>query len=270
MLPLLHKANDFELQNALHLAQISAWSYRIDEHFLQADLQNAGYQYFAFLHEGKSKGYDTNVLMVANENCFIITFRGTEEGSLEDWLNNLDNRAYSYGLGNVRQGFWEAIQVVWEKLMEQLRSHYEPTQTLWLTGHSQGGALAQLTARRLFDEKFAIQGVYTFGQPKVGDLLFASSYDNVLRNQTFRIYNEEDSVVKNPPNLYHSGIGVKLKTEGLMEIEYFGNIFETAENTLTTLMDMLWDYSTDSLQAHSIQTYLERLQKQYNSPTKWQ
>ncbi|PKQ66197.1 lipase family protein [Raineya orbicola] len=261
MLPLLHNADDFELQNALHLAQLSAWAYREDENTLYDDLQKLGYEHFNFLHEGNNRGYDTNVFVTANTNAFLIVFRGTEENSIEDWLNNVDNRSFTYGIGNVRQGFWEASQAVWEQLLEQIRFHYKPTQKLWLAGHSQGGALAQLTARRLFDEKFSIQGVYTYGQPKIGDLLFASSYDNVLRSQTFRIYTEEDSVVKNPPNLYHSGIGVKLKADGLLEIEYFGNIFETAENTFTTIMDMLWDYSTDSLQAHSIQTYLERLSK---------
>ncbi len=261
MLPLLYNANDFELQNALHLAQLSAWAYRTDENGLQNDLQALGYGYFIFVHEGKDKGYDTNVFVATNEDTFLIVFRGTEENSLEDWLNNIDNRSFTYGIGKVRQGFWEATQIVWKQLLDQIRSHYKSTQRIWLTGHSQGGALAQLTARRLFDEKFSIQGVYTFGQPKVGDLLFASSYDNVLRKQTFRLYTEEDNIVKNPPNLYHSGIGVRLKADGLFEIEYFKNIFETAENTFTTIMDLLWDYSTDSLQAHSIQAYLERLKK---------
>lgn len=263
MLPLLQSANDFELQNALHLAQLSAWAYREDENTLRNDLQTLGYEHFTFLHAGKNRGRDTNVFVATTENAFLVIFRGTEENTLKDWLSNLDNRFFAYGIGNVRQDFWEATQVVWEQLLEQLRFHYKPTQRLWLAGHSQGGALAQLTARRLFDEKFSIQGVYTFGQPKVGDLLFASSYDNVLRNQTFRLYTEEDSVAKNPPNLYHSGIGVKLKANGFFEIEYFGNIFETAENTFTKIMDILWDYSTDGLQAHSIQTYLERLRKQY-------
>lgn len=256
----LHQTNDFSLQNAIHLANLAAWSYQKDETLLWQGLQKIGYSYHVFLHEAKEKACDTDVLLVANEECFVICFQATEEESIKDWLNDLDNRTWAYGLGNVRKGFWEATELIWEKLLQEIYFHYKPTQHLWLTGHSQGGALALLTARRLFDEKFNIQGVYTFGQPKVGDLLFAVSYDNILKNRTYRIYNEEDTVVKNPPNLYHCGTGVKLKKDGLVEVEYFGNIFETAEITFSSILDMLWECSLDSLEAHSIKEYVKRLQ----------
>jgi Lipase (class 3) len=50
------------------------------------------------------------------------------------------------------------------------------------------GALAMLAAGRMYfeDPKLLANGVYTFGQPRTCDRLFAKAYDTALKSRAFR------------------------------------------------------------------------------------
>jgi Lipase (class 3) len=74
-------------------------------------------------------------------------------------------------------------------------SHPRP---LYITGHSLGGALAMLFAYRWSNPTIPIAGIYTFGQPRVGDAKFRRRYDVLLGARTFRVVNEEDIVPRVP------------------------------------------------------------------------
>lgn len=66
-------------------------------------------------------------------------------------------------------------------LAQELRAH--PDETLYLTGHSLGGAVATLTAARLADmgvQPSQLQ-VITFGAPAVGNEAFARNYENKMQ-----------------------------------------------------------------------------------------
>jgi triacylglycerol lipase len=69
---------------------------------------------------------------------------------------------------------------------------------IYVTGHSLGGALAILCALELYRQKLPIAGVYTFGQPRVGNALFSAIYDNDLHAVTYRIVNQNDIVPRTP------------------------------------------------------------------------
>jgi len=257
MFSLLPNANDFELQNAIHLAYLSELAY-YDASYISGQITNQ-YPKFQFLEIHPTFGYDTELFVAANDEAIVAAFRGTEENSLEDWLNNLDNRAFPYQGGYVHQGFWEALDVVWNLLCQQINVFNTNQQKIWLTGHSQGGALAMLAARRLTAENVGVQGVYTYGQPKVGDMLFTANYDSTLKAKTFRLYNEDDSVVNNPPKLYHAGTPVRIFKNGGFEIQYSQTMLETGDLSFTSFLDSLLDYATDNLQSHSIAAYIQRL-----------
>jgi hypothetical protein len=70
-----------------------------------------------------------------------------------------------------------------------------------ITGHSLGGALAHLVG---FDvarnTAFRDPQVYTFASPRVGDHLFAASYNSAVPH-TYRIVNRQDLVPQLPPIL---------------------------------------------------------------------
>jgi hypothetical protein len=69
------------------------------------------------------------------------------------------------------------------------------TPRLWITGHSLGAALAKLFAIRC---KLAIAGVYTFGEPRVGNAAFRDYYNALLKSCTFRVVDGEDFITRIP------------------------------------------------------------------------
>lgn len=74
-----------------------------------------------------------------------------------------------------------ACETMGEHLAQELRAH--PTEVLYLTGHSLGGAAAILTAARLSDMGVRPEQlrVITFGSPAVGNAAFARYYEKRMR-----------------------------------------------------------------------------------------
>ena len=74
-----------------------------------------------------------------------------------------------------------ACETMGEHLAQELRAH--PTEVLYLTGHSLGGAAAILTAARLSDMGVRPEQlrVITFGSPAVGNVAFARYYEKRMR-----------------------------------------------------------------------------------------
>ena len=151
------------------------------------------------------KNYQACVIWDAKK--VIVAFRGTDlpkaktmaalaESTL-DWIGNLDVKLEPWtSLGNgahVHAGFLDAASGVFAAIQPCVASLVADGQrTLWLTGHSLGGALATLCAH-MFTK---VQGVYVFGSPRVGDSAFAAHYARPL----WRFSNHSDVVVTVPPN----------------------------------------------------------------------
>jgi hypothetical protein len=81
--------------------------------------------------------------------------------------------------------------------------------TIYVTGHSLGGALATLCAAdigRVFDEDSII--MYNFGSPRVGNLAFVKEFNEVVP-EAFRVVNDADVVARVPrsrlQNYFHVG-----------------------------------------------------------------
>ena len=161
--------------------------------------------------------------IAGDANLIILCFRGTEPNKLGDVVTDL--LAWQSEVGDkakVHDGFWSALEGVWDDLKKSLtedlktndgfRNTEQPeTQKLWITGHSLGGALAALTAYRLVqgsEPVFTaeqIGGVFTFGQPRVGDSKYSHEYkdlqqqDDCLNDRHFRFVNNNDIVTTVPP-----------------------------------------------------------------------
>ncbi|WP_437592530.1 lipase family protein [Sorangium sp. So ce1000] len=78
---------------------------------------------------------------------------------------------------------------------------------LYITGHSLGGALAVLTAAQLYTRgeykrfRRLLRGVYTFGQPMVGDRTFARTVGQKFEHKLFRYVYRKDVVPRLPPGI---------------------------------------------------------------------
>lgn len=136
--------------------------------------------------------------VLIGDRVVVVAFRGTEFTSLADWKTDI-NMAYfnDARLGNVHFGFnsaYEDIRVGIENLLKQHKD-----KTLWITGHSLGGAMAVICAARCkLDRVHDKARIVTFGQPRIGDEAVAKWIDKNFSNSYQRFVNNQDVVPRLP------------------------------------------------------------------------
>jgi triacylglycerol lipase len=204
--PFRPDAANFDMVNAWWLveATILAWT---QEDFATPRFQQAGFTEVCFFSGDSTQGYVVN-----NEDFLILVFRGTEirkrPGKTDFWniaadvMADADFRLVDSGQGGmVHRGFKTAVDEVWEKqgLLDHLRNKDNGRRTFWFTGHSLGAALAVLAAQRYG----GVQGLYTYGSPRIGDLDFKNSFP--LKAYRF-VYNN-DLVTRVPPAGLYQHVG---------------------------------------------------------------
>ncbi|PIE28975.1 hypothetical protein CSA57_10970 [candidate division KSB3 bacterium] len=193
-------AESFDVVNAWWLAEIASLSYA-DEAFARPRFARAGFpELWSF------SGDSTDCFLIANTQLAILAFRGTESrlrpGSRDirniwmDVKTDLNVLPVDTGRGmKVHQGFQRALDEVWPELSECLKQVHCPSRRLWMTGHSLGAALATLAAERYKK----VQGLYTFGSPRVGDKRFREHFQIAA----YRIVYNNDIVTELPlPGFY--------------------------------------------------------------------
>jgi hypothetical protein len=169
----------------------------------------------------------------------ILCVKGTEPGNLFNWLTDASVASQRfYSLGHVHGGFARNVDVMWSIIDKHLAAalrgehirdvlpgteisprpnvastpavgHAPEAQgkleALFITGHSLGAAMATLIAARLFtDSKYGeirqrLRGVYTFGQPMIGDAGFAARAGELFGDRLFRFVYANDIVPRLPP-----------------------------------------------------------------------
>jgi triacylglycerol lipase len=151
------------------------------------------------------RGSLTQGFVARRGDIVIVAFRGTEPINADDWLSNVNYHQLPFkGVpGRLHGGFAKDMhekQIVVPMLDALTELNAGKKTRLFLTGHSLGGALAVLAAALLhFREHQRIAGVYTYGQPRLGDAAFSTAFDQALGAVTFRYVNDLDAVPHVPP-----------------------------------------------------------------------
>ncbi|KVH92542.1 Lipase, class 3, partial [Cynara cardunculus var. scolymus] len=169
-----------------------------------------------------------------DHEVICVSFRGTSPFSADDWCTDLDLSWYHLrGVGKVHAGFLKALGLQknkeghpsWPKELKEdnkpndrIFAYYEIRKVLReqlqrnedarfiVTGHSLGGALAVLFPAILGFHKEVkllekLEGVYTFGQPRVGDHKFCEYMKQLLgARRYFRFVYANDIVMVKEPN----------------------------------------------------------------------
>jgi hypothetical protein len=113
-------------------------------------------------------------LVAGNDKDAVVAFAGTYHR--DHWRDSLRyDQVLGFG-GRAHGGFAEGIDRVWAHLLAGLYDTRALDKTLWLTGHSLGGALALLAAWRLHEVGFTAHCVNTFGAPAVMDRAAAEAF----------------------------------------------------------------------------------------------
>lgn len=213
-----NSAKGLSLLNALFFVTAAGL---VSENLNQIDMQlrdNCGFsKYKPFDNQ------DTQAFIAANDEIIVLSFRGTT--SMRDWRTDLNIKLVFSKVGRIHRGFNEALDYIWQELRQALIDFRDKEQSIWITGHSLGGALATLAVDRLTEESIEIKGLYTFGQPKVGDKVFARNFDNKMKKLSFRFVHDEDIVPKVPTlfqGYHHIGTECYFDRDNKMYTENIG------------------------------------------------
>lgn len=140
--------------------------------------------------------------IIENDEECIVVFRGTDDG--KDMLSDVNILFADTSYGRIHQGFFN----IWLTINYELRARLPLNKKVYFTGHSLGGALAQIAGLYIVND-----AIITFGSP----MIHHYKDTHLIKTNHIRVRNCNDIVTKLPPVYYkHTG--------NLIYIDYSGNI----------------------------------------------
>jgi hypothetical protein len=189
----------FSMATARVLAWAAQLAYEVDEldkataifsQWEWKSLEIFSRPFLSHLPMGGTKGFAASV-----DGNLVIAFAGTEPNNPLDWIKD-------FSIIPTAEGVTTGFEAGWESVQQQIRRVVQGTPgNIFITGHSLGGALAVVAAKRLAEDLGAdrVGGVYTIGMPRPGNLAYADDYNQQLGDRTFRLVHGEDVVARVPP-----------------------------------------------------------------------
>ncbi|MFJ9948295.1 lipase family protein [Kitasatospora sp. NPDC091207] len=261
-----HRAQGYDLAHAYWLARASELAYK-DQDTIERQARAWGFDTVRH-HETRFTPpfplQDTQAYTMAGDHMIVTAFRGTEPQQIRDWLSDATTppRPGPAGTGYVHYGFAEALTSVFPDIRDTLTELRTDDQSLWLTGHSLGGALAMLAGARLHLEepRLTADGVYTYGQPRTCDRLLATACNKGFKERIHRFVNNNDIVPQLPPEPAYTHVDTlryidssgTLRTTGLI-----GGFTDRAKG----LTADPFAPASDGIRDHLLRNYITALEK---------
>ena len=173
--------------------------------------------------------------VLQEDGVTILIFRGT--ANAKNVLSDIDIRTFDDDLLDVKlhRGFRDAA----ESIYGDIKRNYELDHTVFLTGHSLGGAVAQIIGMWLHKRGYNVQ-IYTFGSPKVSTTFTFNEPNH------WRVVDRSDPVPFLPPIPYvHSGVVIDIDTLSWSENHEEGDILQTdgLDHSIKDYLDVLYNHS---------------------------
>ncbi|WP_354644007.1 lipase family protein [Kitasatospora camelliae] len=210
--PFDHAATSHSLPHAYWMARAAALAYRARP-AVEALARTWGFdevRHFESRHPKPFPIEDTRAYVMASDRMIVAGFRGTDAGTIRGWLSDTATPPVPGpgGKGYVHHGFDRAVRSVYPELRDAVLELRTDQQTVWLTGHGLGGALAMLAGAHLYFEapRLLPDGVYTYGQPRTCERLLAAAYREPFRHRSHRFVNNEDVVPRMPPGQVYTHV----------------------------------------------------------------
>jgi triacylglycerol lipase len=189
---------------ALTLAEISNFAYSDDDE-QGAQIRNLGATEVRPIVKGASHG-----VIASNDDVVVIAFRGTTSDPA-DWLTDVRIIGRRVANGGMHGGFYAATDVIFQDAYDEAMRQGAGRKSVWITGHSLGGAMAVAFAYRAANNKKLVPaGIITFGQPLVMTTPLAQSMLDTFKSHYMRFVNNWDPVTRLVPTFRHAGARIHL------------------------------------------------------------
>lgn len=238
-------------RNALALAQASRLAYLSETEITDTVRTAWNWPRAGFF----STDRDTQCFVAARDDAAVLAFRGTE--NLSDWKTNSRFIAKGGPLGKTHRGFLAAWQSIAPAVEAALQDADIAGRPLWITGHSLGGGLAVVAAAAFIEKGRPVQGLYTYGQPRVGDNDFVREFDRRFPGRYFRYVNNTDLVPRVPPWSFgyrHAGHLRYFDADGRLHdsLPFWKRLLDRLEGRIESIPDK----GLDAIQDHSRDQYV--------------
>lgn len=188
---------------ALTLTEISGFAYSDGEE-QSAQIRGLGATDVRPIVNGSSHG-----VVASNDKVVVVAFRGTKDPI--DWLTDVRVIGKRVAEGKMHGGFYAATNAIFEDAYDEAVRQGAARKTVWITGHSLGGAMAIAFAYRAFnDKKLDPTGIITFGQPLVVTSPLAEFMLDHFQSRYMRFVNNRDPVTRLVPTFRHAGARIHL------------------------------------------------------------
>lgn len=191
---------------ALLMARLSAAAYQRfeseGEEGLRAEVAELGFRVTRVFFDPPKRSWfrrnlGTEAYFCENDQMAVLVFRGSNAGT--DWITNINIFKKRIPTGRydgeeqfvkVHAGFFRAFEQHWSAIQVEVdRVIVESTRKpIFITGHSLGGALAQLATAAFSCDQIA--ACYSFGSPRAG----GKSLDLFVKPPHYRVTNQSDTV----------------------------------------------------------------------------
>ena len=214
---------DFKLDNARAMMWLSQLAYETADESKVDDILKAWQLVkLGFASNDALTGlppHSACVVVAEGHGATFVTFAGSDPAKPQDWVTDFEAMPSP---DDLHSGFEKAVDTVWPLIQTAIAHRTAPSQPLFFSGHSLGGALAILAASRAPLEPNVQQVVvYTFGSPRTGGEIFFDDYTPRLGDSTFRFVHGADIVPTVPLTLLHVyrhvGQAVQCRSGGLFD-----------------------------------------------------
>lgn len=149
-------------------------------------------------------------VVASDDKTVVVAFRGTAEPV--DWLTDARIVGHRIADGRIHKGFFQVVDAIYKDAYAEAVKQGAETKSVWITGHSLGGAMALVFGyRALTENELAPGGIITFGQPLAFSPTLAQFLLDKFNTKYVRFVNSFDPVPRLLPNYRHAGSRIYMK-----------------------------------------------------------